>query len=98
MHTTVLIYSVVGGKYKDNPGIHVYIPIYAEAIDKGMKRMQTSIGKPPSHSPPIQLLCQEMAWSYMVLLYPWENKEGKKLFSEIRDNSNLTVPEELWHF
>lgn len=44
MHTTVLFYSAVGGKYKDNPGIHIYIPIHAEATDKGMKGMQTSIG------------------------------------------------------
>lgn len=52
MHTTVLIYSVVGGKHKDNPDNDVYIPIHAEAIDKGMKRTQTCIGTPT----PIHLL------------------------------------------
>lgn len=60
-----------------------------EAIVKGMKQMQTSRSTP--HSPPIQLLCQQMTWSYMVLLCPWEDEEGKKRFSEIRNLGNLTV-------
>ena len=54
----------------------MYILIHMEAIVKGMKQMQTSRSTP--HSPPIQLLCQQMTWSYMVLLCPWEDEEEKK--------------------
>lgn len=74
---------------KNNTCIDTYILIHAEAIGKIVKRTQASTCVP--HSPPIQLLRQQMAWNYMVLLHIWEDGEGKKLFSQIKDNSNLAT-------
>lgn len=67
---------------EDNATVYAYTLIRAEALRKVMMRVQIF------HTQQIHFTAfsQQTAWSYFVLLHLWGDREGKKLFSQIRAN------------